>query len=497
MKKNFMYGIKVTIFLLLLLCSLYFINQTLMPKYTVQNSAWPTTTTYKQFYNMKQNSVDVLFLGSSVVVNSYSPQVIYDTYGIRSYNLASEQQSIFLSYYWLQEALRFQNPKVVVLDTGYLYPVHPESPINTLEGLTRKALDPMKWSSVKRDAVRELCELDSSQNEISYYLKNLRYHTRWSDLTENDFHLSEHNSVELKGFGPLYDYYASEEYIPYHISSDSSSHVTPDDTMQLYLDRITELCRSKNISLILVSQPGNYMDDSVNSTLCSYAADNGINYINLCEETHYNSIGAVFPKDNIIGHSNVWGAEKLSEYIGRIIKENYSVSASVDSQYESTKDFYSHILKNAEITHISELNEYLEAINDNHYTIFIASREDPAVGLTDEHLSRFADLGLKSDLKEKYLYSFAAVIDPVSGSSEALSPDGVQKLSGSFGNGKTFYTIIGSGHLDPSSKNSISIDGVEYSKNRHGLTFVIYDNSLRKVIDTVNFNTLEKLNCNR
>ena len=109
--------IRSAVFLFLLVISLYYINEMLLPKYTLKNNLWPMTSSYNQFYQMEEDSVDVLFLGSSVVVNAFSPQEIYDTYGIRSYNLASEEQSIFLSYYWLKEALRYQNPQVVVLDT--------------------------------------------------------------------------------------------------------------------------------------------------------------------------------------------------------------------------------------------------------------------------------------------------------------------------------------------------------------------------------------------
>ena len=99
--------VKSIAFLLILSNVLLATNRVLMPKSIIANNRWPTTSTYHQFYNMKHDSVDVLFLGSSVTVNAFSPQEIYNHFGIRSYNLGSEQQSIFLSYFWLKEALRF------------------------------------------------------------------------------------------------------------------------------------------------------------------------------------------------------------------------------------------------------------------------------------------------------------------------------------------------------------------------------------------------------
>ena len=159
MKEQIKNIFKCVLFLLILLCSLTAINKVLVPKYILKNSTWPTTSSYRQFYKMEPNSIDVLFFGSSVCVNAFIPQEIYNDYGIRSYNLGSEQQSIFLSYYWLKEALRSQKPQVVVLDTKFMWDLHPENPINTTEGLTRKCLDPMHYSDVKKEAVHNLCEL--------------------------------------------------------------------------------------------------------------------------------------------------------------------------------------------------------------------------------------------------------------------------------------------------------------------------------------------------
>lgn len=47
----------------------------------------------------------------------------------------------------------------------------------------------MKWSLVKREAVKTICELDQYQFLVSYYLPNIRYHARWTNLSENDFFL--------------------------------------------------------------------------------------------------------------------------------------------------------------------------------------------------------------------------------------------------------------------------------------------------------------------
>jgi hypothetical protein len=487
MRRHVLDGVRGLLFLLVLAASLYFINEMLMPKYILKNSTWPTTSSYNQFYQMENDSIDVLFFGSSVAVNSFSPQEIYNEYGIRSYNLGSEQQSIFLSYFWLKEALRFQSPQVVVLDTRYLFEIHGDSPVNTTEGLTRKCLDPMRWSEVKREAVSDLCAMDETQSEISYYLKNIRYHARWAELEEYDILRHETRYSGLKGYAPIASY-GGDSYAPYEFAGDTEARQQPHEVMQVYLDKTVELCRDAGITLVLVSLPGNPMNDAYNNTLKEYAQDKGIDYCNMCETEIYASIGAVLPRENAIGHANLWGAIKTSRYVGGLLADRYQVAAVWDEQYEATKEYYDHIVKNCELTHITDMGEYLRVISDDGYTVFIAARDDATQGLSDEIKEGLKSLGLQTDLSGKYRWSYAAVISPENGVSESLTETKPASLNGSIRNQYTLYTVTSCGWT-AGNTSSINIDGGEYCRNTRGLNFVIYDNSLMKVIDRVTFDT--------
>jgi hypothetical protein len=104
--------------------------------------------------------VDVLFLGSSQTAAGFNPQNLYDSFGIRSYNLGSNHQSLWASYYWLREALGRQSPKVVVLDCYELFLDNRKD-----EGDARLALDDMRWGKVKKEAVDTVCGFDESQSE--------------------------------------------------------------------------------------------------------------------------------------------------------------------------------------------------------------------------------------------------------------------------------------------------------------------------------------------
>ncbi len=153
-----------------------------------KNASNATTVTYNKFYQMEENTVDVLFLGSSHAMNTYIPQELYERYGIRGYNLGCPCQSMIVSYFWLKEALRRQSPKVVVLDMYFVYKRFHEKVINELEPDIREAFDPMEFSPVKAEAIHTICKIDDTMGSVlSYYLPLLRFHERWKGLTETDF----------------------------------------------------------------------------------------------------------------------------------------------------------------------------------------------------------------------------------------------------------------------------------------------------------------------
>lgn len=67
---------------------------------------WNNYDTVQGFYEEPEDTIEVIFLGTSSVVNSIMPMELYEDYGICAYNLGTEQQPIMASYYWLEEAYR-------------------------------------------------------------------------------------------------------------------------------------------------------------------------------------------------------------------------------------------------------------------------------------------------------------------------------------------------------------------------------------------------------
>ena len=89
------------------------------------------------FYDVKKDSLDVLFLGSSHLYYGVQPNVLWREYGIAAYDMGSAEQTVASSYFLLKEALAYQKPEVVVLETYYLW--YPE--LYNGEARLRQAFD--------------------------------------------------------------------------------------------------------------------------------------------------------------------------------------------------------------------------------------------------------------------------------------------------------------------------------------------------------------------
>jgi len=125
--------VPILLLLLVFVLGTYGAAWLLMPSRTDYGATWET---YRQ---EPRNSVDVLYFGSSLVYCNVVPSVIWEESGITSYVMAGPEQTIPISYYYIRETCRIQNPKAIVLEvTGLFYPEY--------GGFTKANISYMPWS---------------------------------------------------------------------------------------------------------------------------------------------------------------------------------------------------------------------------------------------------------------------------------------------------------------------------------------------------------------
>lgn len=305
-----------TAILLATFLCLGFMQMLVTPKYmtTPQEGAL-----IAEYYNEKPCH-DVVFVGDCEVYESFTPPTLWQEYGITSYVRGSAQQLIWQSYYLLEETLQYETPKAVVFNVLSIKYGEPQR-----EEYNRMTLDGMAWSKSKIGSI--YASMTEEENFLSYVFPLLRYHSRWSDLSAEDWqYLFHRDTVSHNG------YLMQTSVKPQTSTLEGrplANYTLPEIGFE-YLEKMRVLCEEKGVEFILIKAPTNnwkyYWYDEWEAQIVSWANEKGVDYYNfipLDEE-----IGLDWSTDTYDGgvHLNVYGAEKLTSYFGKILAEKYGLT---------------------------------------------------------------------------------------------------------------------------------------------------------------------------
>ena len=67
-------------------------------------------------YFQSEDSIDAVFLGTSHIHCNVNTALLWEEYGIAAYDYSGAEQPLWMTYYYLKEFYKYQDPKVVVLD---------------------------------------------------------------------------------------------------------------------------------------------------------------------------------------------------------------------------------------------------------------------------------------------------------------------------------------------------------------------------------------------
>lgn len=298
---------------LVVLGSLWLLQRLLMPKYMGDIVEGALISEYYK----ETTDHDVIFVGDCEVYENFSPITMWEDYGITSYIRGSAQQLIWQSYYLLEETLEYEKPEAVVFNVLSMKYDTPQK-----EAYNRMTLDGMKWSKSKVDDIR--ASMMEDEEFADYVFPILRYHSRWQELTSDDFkYLFTRRPVSQSGYymridvKPAQTFPKPKKLANYEFGENSWK----------YLEKMRKLCEEKGIQLILVKAPSLYPAwyDEWENQIEEYAKTYELPYYNFLELT--DEVGIDFTKDTYDGglHLNLSGAEKMGAYFGKILREKFQV----------------------------------------------------------------------------------------------------------------------------------------------------------------------------
>ena len=295
---------------------LWFAQMLLMPKYMSENREGALVAEY---YNDAINH-DVLFLGDCEVYESFTPPTLWEEYGITSYIRGTPQQLIWQSYYLLEDTLRHETPKAVVFN---VYAMRYGEPQN--DAYNRITLDGMEMSTVKLRAIQ--ASMTEDETMFSYLFPLLRYHDRWDELESDDLtYLFHRDTVSHNG----YLMQTGVKPMTVKVAGRPLNDYTLPAICFAYLDRMQTLCEEKGIELILVKAPTNmwkyYWYDQWDAQISDYAQKKGLTYYNFIPLADEMGIDWQTDTYDAGAHLNVCGAEKLTSYFGKLLKQNHGLA---------------------------------------------------------------------------------------------------------------------------------------------------------------------------
>ncbi len=292
----------------------------LVPKYMERS---PEGSLIGEYYD-NAGSNDVIFIGDCEVYENFSPITLWKEYGIPSYIRGSAQQTIWQSYYLLEEILRYETPKVIVFNVLSMQYDTPESTgrDSQREAYNLMTLDGMRWSVSKWNAIQESLTAEEQLHGgiLTYLFPILRYHSRWNELTQEDLTywlhkepISHNGYLMQTGVKPYQDPYVEPPLADERFGENSWR----------YLEKMRLLCEKHDVQLVLIKAPSlsPIWWPQWDAQVKTYATTHGLLYINLLQ--YQQQIGLDWQTDTYDGglHLNVFGAEKASIWFGRILKD--------------------------------------------------------------------------------------------------------------------------------------------------------------------------------
>ncbi len=478
------------------------------------------------FYEVENNTIETIFLGSSHVRHGISPMLLYEEYGISSYDLSTDNQPVMASYYWLEEAYRLhpETLDTVVLDTDMLT----QSPT---AAYFHKAVDPMKFSMVKVRAARAYSE------DFPGFLTNLfpilAYHDRWEEITSEDFlKFNQDPRTYLRGNVFVYSQWVSSAADASAIASpllaaDEDEEPAPTDDFAVdYLQRIVSFCEEHDISLFLITLPTGWTSGEHNAVQ-ALADEYGLEYLDFNIEPYYRATDFDMAEDIMTPtedeadfgnlHANYYGSVKLTDYLGQyLIEECGNRDVREKEKYAFMEDELEDYKRHTVEINLGEIEDPIEyftyLLGEEDYEIFLSVKEDAAGALTEEQREYFSSIGLDELADLGYRDSYLAVIDDgevlteeriaydetdAEEQTEGLTEEETEELNamrtvtaeGTTEDGKPYILKSCGWTASGGAVASCKIDGEGNSINKRGLNIVVYDKKLRCVVDATVFDT--------
>lgn len=338
-------GLRVLIFLVVAALLFVYLNQV----FSIGNTD-ASKEIIQSFYEEEDDTVDVVYLGTSATNRYYNPALAYEEEGIAAYDMAIMGMPMFFVPTMIDEVEKTQDPDLYIIELRNVL----KSKNDVTDAHIRRVTDSLKFSANRFKAVNIALEYtegatgdvtDIDEEKLSYYVPIVKYHSRATsgELTAGDVFLADGQSA-VKGYvlSPLTVTQKAQKESVY---SDERADLAPEmaEAVEEVLDVCDEL-KAEGKEIMFVLSPYVVREGQMEkfNTAMDMVKARGYEVLNCNDEEVLADMGIDWETDFYNSkHVNYQGAEKYTRYLTKYIKANYEIpDRTGDEAYSSWSDAY-------------------------------------------------------------------------------------------------------------------------------------------------------------
>ena len=297
---------------------------------------WQSKVTVEGVTSQPDDTLEAVYIGNSGVYRFWQSALAYEEYGITVMNFATASMPGVATQYLMEQIRKNQDVDLFVVDLR----AYTDSELD--ETNLHNIIDyfPLDWTRVK--LVARLCRYQKYWpfEALEYYFPVLRFHSRWNELTKDDFTAAEDTT---KG-SYCYNSFVNNVQTEYGTFLTTEARTAPQDRAVQALDELMDYCDENDITVLFVAAPLLEHDNQKErlNWFCDMVEARGYEAVNFNSESTYDAVGLDVRTDFMDNtHTNIYGSIKFTSWLGAYLVKNYGLEdRSGLTGYESWDDAY-------------------------------------------------------------------------------------------------------------------------------------------------------------
>lgn len=264
LKGKIIFLLKIILFIILLLPFIYKLGNKYKTASTENLINGYNQGRWEEFYSLRENSLDMVFLGSSHSYCTFDPEIIDKIVGSSSYQLGMPLQHYDSTYYTLLEVLNYHKPKRVVVEV-YWDMLDDDFELKQATMLFQV----LKNDALEQDYINKVFPMGEkikyNNNVFKYQADYFAYETKqWQEKIQNKFGVALKASERQQGVEKYrsrgytycdYKMLSSELDKTNQFKNFDGKDWKASDVQKGWLKKLVDKCNENDIEVIFVTAP--------------------------------------------------------------------------------------------------------------------------------------------------------------------------------------------------------------------------------------------------